>query len=191
MLAVGDGFVAIDLGPSRLAAGIVDRDGEVVVRDRLATPARNVWPSLMQLVKRVLAANPTDAVPGWVGVTCPGPIDRGTGAMKPVGMPTWHDFPLRRELRAITGLPVDIETAGRGLALAELWHGEASLLPPAEQQFATLVLGDVAVRDRRTAGRDRSCIAIALVLTEFGKDGLTALLFGLALLIRHNILSGA
>lgn len=143
MLAVGDGFVAIDLGPSRLAAGIVDRDGEVVVRDRLATPARNVWPALTQLVKRVLAANPTDATPGWVGVTCPGPIDRGTGAMKPVGMPTWHDFPLRRELRSITGLPVDIETAGRGLALAELWQGEASLLPLVEQQFATLVLGDV------------------------------------------------
>ena len=53
--------------------------------------------------------------------------------MKPTGMPTWHDFPLRRELTAITELPVDIETAGRGLALAELWQGEASLLPPAEQ----------------------------------------------------------
>jgi len=141
---VSGGFVAIDLGPTRLAAGIVDDLGEVVVRDRLATPARNVWPALTQLVKRVLAANPTDAMPRWVGVTCPGPIDRGTGSMKPVGMPTWHDFPLRRELGAITGLPVDIETAGRGLALAELWQGEASLLPPHEQQFATLVLGDVA-----------------------------------------------
>lgn len=141
---VSDGFVAIDLGPSRLAAGIVDEQGEVVVRDRLATPARNVWPALTQLVRRVLAANPTDVVPTWVGVTCPGPIDRGTGAMKPVGMPTWHDFPLRRELASTTGLPVDIETAGRGLALAEMWLGEASLLPADEQQFATLVLGDEA-----------------------------------------------
>ncbi len=141
---VSDGFVAIDLSPSRLAAGIVDPDGEVVIRDRLATPARNVWPALIQLVRRVLAANPTDVVPTWVGVTCPGPIDRGTGAMKPVGMPMWHGFPLRRELADITGLPVDIETAGRGLALAELWQGEAAHLPPSRQQFATLVLGDVA-----------------------------------------------
>jgi glucokinase len=139
-----DGFVAIDLGPSRLAAGIVNLDGEVVVRDRLATPARNVWPAVTQLVKRVLAANPTDVVPSWVGLTCPGPIDRGTGAMKPIGMPMWHDFPIRRELAATTGLPVDIETAGRALALAELWQGESSLLPAHEQQFATLVLGDEA-----------------------------------------------
>lgn len=141
---VSDGFVAVDLSPSRLAAGIVDGAGEVVVRDRLATPARNVWPALIQLVRRVLAANPTDVAPTWVGVTCPGPIDRGTGSMKPVGMPMWHGFPLRRELAETTGLPVDVETAGRGLALAELWQGEAAQLPPARQQFATLVLGDDA-----------------------------------------------
>jgi glucokinase len=139
-----DGFVAIDLGPSRLAAGIVNLDGEVVVRDRLATPARNVWPAVTQLVKRVLAANPTEVAPSWVGLTCPGPIDRGTGAMKPIGMPMWHDFPIRRELAETTGLPVDIETAGRALALAELWQGQSSLLPAHEQQFATLVLGDEA-----------------------------------------------
>jgi glucokinase len=139
-----DGFVAIDMGPSRLAAGIVNVDGEVVVRDRLATPARNVWPAVTQLVKRVLAANQTEVAPSWVGLTCPGPIDRGTGAMKPIGMPMWHDFPIRRELAATTGLPVDIETAGRALALAELWQGESSLLPAHEQQFATLVLGDDA-----------------------------------------------
>ncbi len=163
---VSDGFVAIDLGPSRLAAGIVDEQGEVVVRDRLATPARNVWPALTQLVRRVLAANPTDVVPTWVGVTCPGPIDRGTGAMKPVGMPTWHDFPLRRELASITGLPVDIETAGRGLALAELWQGEASLRPADEQQFATLVLGDEA--DGALVIRGRLAQGLTGNLGQFG-----------------------
>lgn len=136
------GYLAIDLGPSRLAAGVVDQSGEVVVRDRLATPARNVWPALTQLVRRVMAANPTGVVPRTVGVTCPGPIDRLTGAMKPVGMPTWHDFPIRRELAAVTNLPVGIDTPGRGLALAELWRGDSAALEPEDQQFATLVLGD-------------------------------------------------
>ena len=71
-----------------------------------------------------MAANPGDVLPGSCGVTCPGPIDRGTGAMKPVGMPMWHDFPIRRELAAATGLTVEIDTPGRGLAMAELWCGE-------------------------------------------------------------------
>lgn len=154
---VTTGYLAIDLGPSRLAAGVVDTEGEVVIRDRVTTPARNVWPSLTQLVRRVLAANPSDVQPTAVGVTCPGPIDRMTGSMKPVGMPTWHDFPLRRELADVTGLSVHIETAGRGLALAELWCGEAALLAPARQDLATLVLGDdvdgaLVVRGRLAEG---------------------------------------
>ncbi|HEY5664032.1 MAG TPA: ROK family protein [Ilumatobacter sp.] len=136
------GFLAIDLGPSRLAVGVVDGDGTIVLRDRLTTPPRNVWPALTQLVRRVLAANPGELELVGVGVTCPGTIDRGTGAMKPVGMPMWHDFPLRRELAQITGLPVSVDTAGRGLARAELWCGESAALAPADQQFATLVLGD-------------------------------------------------
>lgn len=136
------GYLAIDLGASRLAAGIVDRDGEVVLRDRVATPARNVWPVLTQLVGRVIAANPGPIEPTICGVTCPGPIDRGTGSMKPVGMPIWHDFPLRRELGAVTGLEVEIDTSGRALALAELWRGDAAERPVDAQYFATMVLGD-------------------------------------------------
>jgi glucokinase len=136
------GYLAIDLGPSRLTAGVVGQQGEVVIRDRLATPSRNVWPALTQLVRRVMAANPSDVVPNVVGVTCPGPIDRLTGSMKPVGMPTWHDFPIRRELAEVTALPVAVDTPGRGLALAELWRGEWSTVDADEQHFATLVLGD-------------------------------------------------
>ncbi len=141
--SVTSGYLAIDLGPSRLAAGILDPDGAVVVRDRVATPGRNVWPATKQLVSRVMAANPTDVVPASCGVTCPGPIERGTGAMKPVGMPIWHDFPIRRELQQLTELSVEIDTAGRGLALAELWCGEAAERTPSEQHFATLSLGDL------------------------------------------------
>ena len=136
------GYLAIDLGQTRLTAGVVDPDGNIVLRDRVATPSRNVWPALTQLVRRVLAANPTGVAPVAVGVTCPGPIDHGTGSMKPVGLPMWHDFPLRRELTAITELPVYIDTPGRGLARAELWRGEFASVPAAEQHVATLSIGD-------------------------------------------------
>jgi len=147
------GFLAIDLGATRLAAAIVDADGEVVLRDRVATPARTVWPVLTQLVSRVLAANPGEVRPGACGVTCPGPIDRGVGSMKPVGMPIWHDFPIRRELAGVTGLPVELDTPGRALALAELWCGEIAELEPKSQHFATIVLGDEVDGAFVTGGR--------------------------------------
>lgn len=151
--APATGFLAIDLGATRLAAAIVDPDGDVVVRDRVATPARTVWPAVTQLVSRVIAANPGEILPGACGVTCPGPIDRGIGSMKPVGMPMWHDFPIRRELAEVTGLPVELDTPGRALALAELWCGEQATLDPSEQHFATIVLGDEVDGAFVTGGR--------------------------------------
>lgn len=142
MPTVRSGYLAIDLGPTRLSAGVLDANGDVMVRDRVATPARNVWPAVTRLVGRVLAANPSDVEPDSVGLTCPGPIDRMTGSMKPVGMPIWHDFPLRRELAAATDLPTSIDTAGRAMALAEMWAGEMAAIPASGQHFVTLVLGD-------------------------------------------------
>lgn len=130
-------FLAIDLAPSRLAVGIVDESGGIILRDRVVTPARNVWPALKQLVGRVLAAYPGFVQPTWCGVTCPGPIDHSTGILKPLALPAWNGFPIRQELQEITGLPVAVETAGRGLALAELWVGVDR-----SDDFATLVLGD-------------------------------------------------
>jgi len=119
------------------------------VRDRVATPPRNVWPIVRQLVGRVLAANQTInkqsvVAPTWLGVTCPGPFDRAQGTIRPIGMLTWRDFPLADEVAALSGLPVAVETPARALALAEQWLGEAASVAPIEQEFAALVLGDDA-----------------------------------------------
>ena len=46
-------YLAIDLGRTRLAAGVVDGEGTVLVRDRVSTPARHIWPTLARLVSRV------------------------------------------------------------------------------------------------------------------------------------------
>ncbi len=136
------GYLAIDLGPTRLAAAIVNTSGDVLVRDRVATPQRNVWPAVRGLVNRVRAANQTAIEPTHCGVTCPGPIDRAAGTIRPIGMPVWRDFPLLDEMAELTGLPVAIDTPARALALAEQWLGESANVPAAQQQYAALVFGD-------------------------------------------------
>ena len=79
-------YLAIDLSVTRLAAGVVDDDGKLIVRDRIATPPRHVWPALARLVGRVIAAAPEGARPTRCGVACPGPIDR---RRSPVADPSW------------------------------------------------------------------------------------------------------
>ncbi len=131
-------FLAIDLSPSRLAAGVVDARGEVLVRDRVATPARHMWPTLTRLVSRVLAAAPDDIVPTACGVSCVGPVDHDRGSMEPIGLPLWRGFPLRDELSEITGMHVTVDTSGRALALAERWCGDLA----GADNFVALLIGD-------------------------------------------------
>lgn len=119
-------YVAIDVANDRLAAGIVDDAGEVVVRDRVTTPLRDVWPALHRLVRRVVAARPFDVVPPEAcGVTCEGPIDLDSGTVTPLHLPVWQRFALRERVLDLTGLPTVIGTAATGRVIAERWIGAA------------------------------------------------------------------
>ena len=119
-------YLAIDVGTDRLAAGVVDEAGEVVVRDRVATPPRDVWPALHRLVRRVVAARPDDADPlEACGVSCEGPIDRDRGTVTPLHLPVWQGFELRERVRDLTGLPTVLGPAGHARVLAERWTGRA------------------------------------------------------------------
>ena len=46
-------YLAVDVGGTKLAAGVVDESGRILVRDRLLTPPRDVWPTLSRLILRV------------------------------------------------------------------------------------------------------------------------------------------
>lgn len=119
-------YLAIDVGTDRLAAGIVDEQGEVVVRDRVATPPRDVWPALNRLVRRVVAARPEIADPVLgCGVSCEGPIDRTTGLVSPLHLPVWQRFPLLDRVAELTNLPTVLDTSAHGRVLAERWIGAA------------------------------------------------------------------
>lgn len=116
--------LAVVVGPGRLSAGLIDTQGAALVRDRIATPTREVWRSLEQLVLRVLAARPSEvAKPSIVAVSCSGPIDAAAGTVSPAAVESWEQFPLRQQLEALTGLPVLMDTLAGATAEAELRFG--------------------------------------------------------------------
>ena len=118
--------LAVVVDSSRLAAGIVDRNGEVLIRDRVGTPNRDVWRSLERLVRRVMAAKPGEIpTPTAVGVSSIGSLDQQAGAVTPETMAAWSSFPLRQHLESLTGLPVALDSTAGAAAEAERWIGEA------------------------------------------------------------------
>jgi len=118
--------LAVAIEPSRLAAGLVDSTGTVMLRDRITTPSRDVWRALDQLIRRVIAAAP-DGLPSprAVGVSCTGPIDVHAGTVSPPLVPAWSHFPLREHLERLTGRSVELDSAGGALTEAARWLGEA------------------------------------------------------------------
>lgn len=118
-----DYYLAVDVGGTKLAAGIVDQNGGIVVRDRIATPTKDVWPALQRLVKRVLAAAPHPPV--GCGVGCAGPLDPVAGTVTPLHIPTWKTFALGAELHELSGVPVRLDTDAKALVMGEAWCGAA------------------------------------------------------------------
>lgn len=126
MSSASSTVLAVVVDPGRLAAGIVSSDGEVLVRDRVGNPGREVWRSLEQLVLRVLAARSDDmAKPTAVGVSCAGSIDLPAGSVSPARIPAWSGFTLRTHLEDLTGLPVHLDTLAGAAIDAEQWIGDA------------------------------------------------------------------
>ena len=137
--------LAVAIEPSRLAAGLVDSAGTVMLRDRITTPSRDVWRALERLIRRVIAAAPEGLPsPRAVGVSCTGPIDVRAGTVSPPLVPAWSHFPLREHLERLTGRSVELDSAGGALTEAARWVGEAVGVP----SFLTMQIGRASCRER-------------------------------------------
>lgn len=116
-------YLAIEVGSAKLAAGVVAEDGSVLVRDRISTPTRDVWPALVRLVSRMQASAPT--TPVGCGIGCGGPANPRDGTVSPLHIPSLAGFELAAQAEKLTGLPTVVENTSKAVALGEAWCGAA------------------------------------------------------------------
>jgi glucokinase len=127
---MADPILALDIGGTKIAAGLVDDDGALVAREQLPTPdgddAEAIWDVVAQLVAKMTAGT---AVRG-VGIGSAGPSHLPTGTVSPINIPAWRDFPIRDRVAAtLPGLPVRLGGDGLCMALGERWRGAARGAP--------------------------------------------------------------
>ena len=131
-----DVCLAVDVGGSKIAAGIVTREGELLDHDRVPTPrshdADDLFDAVGDVAGRMLARPPDgperDGPERRVmacGIGCGGPMDLEAGTVSPLNIPGWRGFPLRQRVAEITGLPTALDNDAKALALAEGWVGAA------------------------------------------------------------------
>ncbi len=123
--------LAIDIGGTKIAAGLATRQGDLVDRDQVQT-ARDLsgdglFDSLAEMVEKLLdrAAGRDLGKVVTVGVGCAGPITREAESVSPLNIHAWRSFPLRARLSELTDLPVYGDLDAKAYALAEGWLGAA------------------------------------------------------------------
>jgi glucokinase len=126
--------LAVDVGGTKLAAGLVTATGELVAARQVPTPRTEDLDELFAALAGVVGAvwrggigdHPeTDAKVVVCGVGCGGPMDLARGTVSPLNIPGWRDFPLRARLEEQTGLVVALDNDAKAFALAEGWTGAA------------------------------------------------------------------
>ncbi|WP_412543187.1 ROK family protein [Longispora sp. K20-0274] len=114
--------LAVDIGGTKLGAGLVDAEGQVSRHTEVATPATE--PELRAALTRLLDTVVGDAAPRAVGVACAGPVDPPRGTVSPVNIPGWRDFPLVDLVAGtVPGVPVTLVGDAIAAALGEHWLG--------------------------------------------------------------------
>jgi glucokinase len=122
----GERLLAIDIGGTKMAAGIVDADGSILARDERPTDGRGRAEDLFDDLADLLEAMSGPSRPLVAcGVGCGGPMTGAGEQVSPVNIPAWRGFRLRARLAELTGLPVFVDNDAKALALGEGWKGAA------------------------------------------------------------------
>ena len=124
-MAARRAYLAIDIGGTKVACGVVADDGTLLFSDRCATPTSDVWRAIADLVSRVQGSAGAHELIA-VGVGCGGPMSDNGDKVSNLHIKEWQDFPLRSSLAKLTGLDTFVDNDAKAVVLGEAWCGAAA-----------------------------------------------------------------
>jgi glucokinase len=120
--------VGVDLGGTKIAAGLVSPNNEIVKKVYAPTDAiqgpQVAVERIAGCVEQLRAALPPGETIAGLGVCCPGPLDHVSGVvLDPPNLTGWVNVPLQGMLEARLGLPAPLEHDAKAAALGEFHYG--------------------------------------------------------------------
>ena len=117
-------LIGLDIGGTKCAAVLGDRDGRVLARRAFLTAEESGWQgAIARLIaeSRALLGGET---PEAVGISCGGPLDSEAGViLSPPNLPGWDHVPVAEIVSEALGAPAYLQNDANACALAEWLYG--------------------------------------------------------------------
>ncbi|MGP4023537.1 ROK family protein [Actinomadura sp. 3N407] len=156
--------LALDIGGTKFAVARVDADGTFL--DRAEHP---IGQSPTATLRGLVADFAGPGLTG-VGIGSAGPIDTAAGAVSPINIPRWRDFPLVSTVRRfVPGVPVSLAGDAQCMALGEWWRGGHTCSSLLGIVVSTGVGGGLIIDGRPWTGRTGNAGHIGHVIVD--RDG--------------------
>jgi len=124
----GPFLLGVDIGGTKVAAGLVDAEGSILFQTRVPMiangDAAEGFGAFVRAIHAVFDAKPEmRSLIAGIGVCAPGPLDPHTGVViNPPNVTCWRNFPLAAETRLYFNLPTYVDNDANAAALAEaIW----------------------------------------------------------------------
>lgn len=123
-----DLILAVDIGGTKLAAGLVSPTGSIIRFREVPTPAGDQGPDpLTAALAGLVAELAAGAAPSQAAIAAAGPLDSNRGLISPVNIPAWRDFDVVSCVSdAAGGLPTTLVGDAIAAAAGEAWTGAAA-----------------------------------------------------------------
>jgi glucokinase len=121
--------LGVDIGATKIAAGLVDANGKIAFQTRVPMPARedaaSGFAALERAINSVFAAQPqARASLAGIGICAPGPLDPIRGVvLNPPNLRCWRNFPLAAEVQRVFHVCAKVDNDANAAALAEAVWG--------------------------------------------------------------------
>ncbi|MBM7824276.1 glucokinase [Arcanobacterium pluranimalium] len=116
--------IGVDVGGTKIAAGVVNEDGEILAISRKPTPAQNAQLSVQTIIDVINDLKKSYDVEA-VGIGAPGFIDNSRSSVILAPNMCWQNEPLAMKVAQAVSLPVFLENDANAAAWGEYRFGAA------------------------------------------------------------------
>ena len=121
--------IGVDIGGTKVAAGVVDDEGKVLARARRRTPSHDPE-HIVDVVTEIVRQLRTEHDAGPVGIGAAGYIDaERSHVLFAPNLPGWRNTPLRDQVSERLGTDVVVENDANAAAWGEFQFGAGELQP--------------------------------------------------------------